>query len=84
MSRPVRETALSGELFTAMRAAAINHPPASNSGHPGAEAMAAGADKPARLISAFHGKFSVRILYRAVPGCGCIETLARKVNNKHW
>jgi len=43
-----------------MRAAAINHQTPCLGGHAGTKAMTAGADKPARLKSAFHGSFSVR------------------------
>lgn len=43
------------QLLAAMGAAAVNHQTAPFGRHAGTKAMTAGADKPARLISAFHG-----------------------------
>jgi hypothetical protein len=51
---------LGGELLAALTAAAIDDPAAADGGHTGAEAMAAGANELARLISALHGSYSKR------------------------
>jgi len=47
-----------------MGAAAVDNQPPRLGRHTGTKAMTAGADKPARLKSAFHGSFSVRFRYQ--------------------
>jgi hypothetical protein len=50
------EEGLGGQALAALAAAAGDHIAAANGGHAGAEAMAAGADELAGLISALHDK----------------------------